>query len=140
MTWAPLWKEGPIKTLKRKLERRRLKRRAKRLRTLDQMQAWLLIRECIYDRDKGRCRVCGLFVYLRHVNPLIVGHVHHIVYRSACGPDESWNLILLCPECHSLEHDTKTLELNGNADICVYATLKHPKTYAILHVEPSPCP
>ena len=33
--------------------------------------------------------------------------VHHIIYRSECGPDETWNLVTLCVDCHSAVHAYK---------------------------------
>ena len=46
-------------------------------------------------RDKGKCRSCGLRSTLQ---------VHHIVFRSHGGPDETWNLVTLCESCHSGIH------------------------------------
>jgi 5-methylcytosine-specific restriction endonuclease McrA len=34
-------------------------------------------------------------------------HVHHIIYRSEQGVDESWNLVAVCHECHDLIHAYK---------------------------------
>jgi hypothetical protein len=31
-------------------------------------------------------------------------HIHHILYRSEHGPDESWNLVAICHECHEEVH------------------------------------
>jgi hypothetical protein len=33
--------------------------------------------------------------------------VHHIIFRSEQGPDESWNLCALCTICHDLVHAYK---------------------------------
>ena len=50
----------------------------------------------VLDRDGWRCRNprCGW----RQVS------VHHIIFRSAGGLDESWNLVCLCELCHSAVH------------------------------------
>lgn len=48
--------------------------------------------EEIWERDDGECQWCGVRSNL---------HVHHIVYRSAGGDDESDNLILLCAKDHA---------------------------------------
>lgn len=49
-----------------------------------------LTRAC-YIRDGWRCRHC------RNRNGL---HPHHVIYQSHQGPDELWNLITLCAQCH----------------------------------------
>lgn len=51
----------------------------------------------VMDRDGWRCRNprCGMRSNL---------HVHHIIYRSEMGVDESWNLIAICNECHDRVH------------------------------------
>jgi len=46
-------------------------------------------------RDGWKCRYCGLRNNLT---------VHHIIFRSDGGPDESWNLITLCNSCHNGVH------------------------------------
>ena len=52
---------------------------------------------CFYvlSRDHWKCRRCNLRNNL---------HVHHIIFRSHQGPDESWNLITLCSGCHNGIH------------------------------------
>lgn len=54
----------------------------------------------VLDRDGWRCRnkACGMRNSL---------HVHHVIYRSQGGVDESWNLITICNECHDLVHACK---------------------------------
>ncbi len=52
----------------------------------------------ILDRDGWKCRNCGLRNNL---------HCHHVVYRSELGPDETWNLVAICQECHDLVHNYK---------------------------------
>ena len=49
----------------------------------------------ILRRDGWRCRNC------EYRNNL---HVHHCIYRSQGGPDESWNLLTLCAQCHDAVH------------------------------------
>lgn len=49
----------------------------------------------ILRRDGYKCRSC------KSRNNL---HVHHIVFRSQQGPDEAWNLIVLCNSCHDGVH------------------------------------
>src|SRR5271166_4853778 len=49
----------------------------------------------ILRRDGFKCRSCQLRQNL---------HVHHIVFRSQLGPDESWNLLTVCSSCHDGIH------------------------------------
>jgi hypothetical protein len=52
----------------------------------------------VLARDEWRCRHCKFRQNL---------HVHHIVFRSEMGPDETWNLVTLCHACHSGVHQGK---------------------------------
>ena len=40
-------------------------------------------------------------------------HIHHIIERHDGGPNEEWNLLELCPNCHSKNHlgNLKILEI-----------------------------
>lgn len=49
----------------------------------------------VLERDDYKCRSCGARQGLS---------VHHIIFRSDEGPDESWNLITLCLGCHNGIH------------------------------------
>ena len=53
----------------------------------------------VYERDNGRCRLCG--------SPNI--QLHHIVYRSENVKliDDPDNCIMLCDRCHALVHQDK---------------------------------
>lgn len=55
-------------------------------------------RRTVRDRDRGRCRICGVTDGL---------HLHHIAYRSQGGTHDERNLILLCNLHHSLVHTDK---------------------------------
>ena len=52
----------------------------------------------VLDRDQWKCRRCGYRQSL---------HLHHIIFRSEMGVDESWNLITLCNTCHDAVHSGK---------------------------------
>jgi 5-methylcytosine-specific restriction endonuclease McrA len=52
----------------------------------------------VLERDGWKCRRCGMRNNL---------HVHHIIFRSELGPDESWNLVTLCSDCHDAVHNYK---------------------------------
>ena len=53
----------------------------------------------VYERDKGRCRLCGSTQI----------QLHHVVYRSEDKKliNEPSNCIMLCAKCHDLVHSNK---------------------------------
>lgn len=53
------------------------------------------LKQYVFERDGWRCRSCGFRGNL---------HCHHIVFRSAGGVDEDWNLCTLCDGCHDGIH------------------------------------
>jgi 5-methylcytosine-specific restriction endonuclease McrA len=67
--------------------------------------AWSKTRRRVLDRDGGRCERCGSLK-----NP----SVDHIIPRSLRGPDEEWNLRVLCGSCNSRRgarfHEAEFLE------------------------------
>lgn len=67
----------------------------------------------VLDRDLWKCKSCGFRGNL---------HVHHIVYRSQQGLDESWNLITLCFLCHEAVH-TRNLQITQQGLQTVNANL-----------------
>lgn len=90
-------------------EERRDKRAAKRQHKADVYRA-------VDRRDGQECRCCG-----RRCSPTAIGLLeraerHHIIPRSLNGPDETWNLITLCRDCHDDRHARGTLRIEGNAD------------------------
>jgi 5-methylcytosine-specific restriction endonuclease McrA len=62
------------------------------------------LRRQVYQREKGLCQMCGEFAPLDG-HELERGHAHHVRYRSHGGPDESSNLIWLCPKDHDVVHN-----------------------------------
>jgi 5-methylcytosine-specific restriction endonuclease McrA len=74
-----------------------------------------IVHQAVDVRDHHTCRVCD-----HYCSPLAVGllersHRHHLVYKSAGGPTETWNLVTLCASCHNGEHQ-KRMQLSGDAD------------------------
>lgn len=55
--------------------------------------------DAVYERDKGRCRLCGSTNI----------QLHHIVYRSESKEliNEPTNCIMLCTSCHQKVHSNK---------------------------------
>lgn len=65
---------------------------------------WRAVCKAVDARDGRQCRCCDKRSDPEATGLLTRGHRHHIVYRSAGGQDESWNLVTLCAECHADEH------------------------------------
>lgn len=57
--------------------------------------AYKMLCQQILQRDGYRCRNCDAREQL---------HIHHCLFRSHGGPDESWNLLTLCLSCHAGIH------------------------------------
>ncbi len=68
-----------------------------------------VVREYVYSRDSGRCRLCRRPVDIKEA------HIHHVYSRFSVIPKDlevphvvnnnhPYNLITLCPECHDLLH------------------------------------
>jgi 5-methylcytosine-specific restriction enzyme A len=66
--------------------------------------AWKAMRAYVYERERGCCQSCGVFVFGRKA------HVHHIVpiAKNETLKLEENNLMLLCPTCHvAIENEEK---------------------------------
>ena len=79
------------------------------------LRAWEVLKRYVYDRDKGRCRLCGIRCFFGG-KLSERADVHHIVFQSAGGADSKENCLLLCRACHDLIHVVKRFYLSGNAD------------------------
>jgi len=53
------------------------------------------LRERVAQRDRGRCRYCGL----SQLGQAAVFHVNHVIPRSEGGPTAIDNLVTQCPSC-----------------------------------------
>lgn len=109
-----LLKPSKLDRLGRKNLKRLAKARAKRLEQEEHRFIEQIARVAIYNRDGGRCRVCGMKLFLSSRDPFKVMHKHHVKYRSAGGEDTMENQIAICPKCHQQEH-WHTLSLTGTA-------------------------
>lgn len=86
----------------------------KKCRDREDRSAYLAVCKQVDKRDCGRCRVC-----LKRCNPNAVtmldrAHRHHIIYRSAGGPDFDWNVVTLCAMCHDQQH-RGLIDVRGSA-------------------------
>lgn len=88
---------------------------------------WRDVCRVVDKRDAGHCRVCGRRTDPYATDMLRRGEHHHLVYRSAGGVDENWNVVLLCLSCHRAEHDGK-IEIRGNADTGIEVWRRHAET------------
>lgn len=50
--------------------------------------------------SRGKCEYCGQDIIGKGITP----NIHHIVEFASRGSDDYHNLIVLCPNCHSLVH------------------------------------
>lgn len=89
---------------------------------------WRAVCKVVDVRDNRQCRCCDRRSDPEAPGLLKRGHRHHIQYRSAGGPDESWNLVSLCFQCHDLVHVKHTLEVEGNADVALTFKRENPAT------------
>src|SRR3990167_1609854 len=71
--------------------------------------AWREVCKIVDQRDGRQCRCCDKRSDPDATGLLKRGHRHHLVYRSAGGPDESWNLLSLCAGCHDDEHRNRLM-------------------------------
>jgi hypothetical protein len=76
---------------------------------------WKAVCKSVDQRDGRQCRCCDKRSDPEATGLLKRGHRHHIIYRSAGGPDDTWNLVTLCAGCHDDEHHNR-LRLTGFGD------------------------
>lgn len=88
---------------------------AKRQRREDALAYYAGVCRAVDARDQYRCRACGRRCDLKALALLDRAHRHHVVYRSAGGPDETWNVATLCAGCHDAQH-RGVIDVRGNAD------------------------
>ncbi|MED3126373.1 group II intron reverse transcriptase/maturase [Bacillus wiedmannii] len=68
---------------------------------------FIMNKDYAYNRDKGKCRACGCFLYGK-------GNCHHKNPKLPLNEvNKVNNLISLCTECHKLVHNKEAIE--GNA-------------------------
>lgn len=79
-------------------------------------QNWERVKKAVALRDDGRCRMCGRRCSYGARKLAERADPHHIIFQSAQGPDETWNVLLLCREHHDMCHKVRRFWLSGNAD------------------------
>ena len=87
----------------------------KRAKETEAEARWRRVCKVVDQRDGRMCRCCDKWSDPEATGLFTRGHRHHIIYKSAGGADESWNLLTLCAKCHSDEHRNK-LRLTGLSD------------------------
>lgn len=92
----PILKPEPRAKAKARLKRQKAKEAA-------------IVYETVWHRAQGRCEVCSIKVWrpLETDDVRLVGHMHHVVFRSRGGKDTPENMLLTCPKCHAAAHHLK---------------------------------
>lgn len=97
------------------MKRAKIRRQSKRMKL--RRKEWVAIRDAVIERDGGICQVCGA------TRPYGV-NVHHVIFRSQGGPDEPWNLAVVCSgpglsgchilRCHGVDAKAIRAKLQGH--------------------------
>lgn len=100
------------------------------------------IHDQVWTRDKSTCRAYGLRLKRNSDNPFIVGHCHHVIFRSLGGPSTTANEVLLSAIAHERahgRHDRIVLDISGNANETLTFTERDRETGQVLKTWESPC-
>lgn len=74
----------------------------------------------VEKRDGMRCRCCGKIVVRSAELRLDRIEHHHVHGRQIKGAESTWNIAVVCKECHDKRHLTRTLAITGNPDTVLY--------------------
>jgi hypothetical protein len=102
-------------------ERSRVQRAAEKKAAAD--AAWKAVCAAVDARDGKACRCCDKRSDPDATGLLTRGHRHHLIYRSAGGKHETYNVLTLCASCHDSEHrgdlmiDGPTMPLNADGPL-----------------------
>lgn len=127
---GPILKKSRLERQVSKWKNRAAREKAKRERDLAEARVWTAISMQVCARDRQTCRVCFRLTLPYGVttgDPRKFGQSHHIVYRSAGGPDTLDNLVWICNACSSKEHDEHRYVITGTADL-LSITERNPET------------
>lgn len=116
MAYGMLTKPSRLDRDVRRYQKRVESKAAKVKQTRAEQAAWSKRSAECCARDKGICRVCSCQTVKAFTgHPKLWGQAHHIIYRSAGGPDDLWNLAWICGACSSDEHAHR-ISITGTAD------------------------
>jgi 5-methylcytosine-specific restriction enzyme A len=62
------------------------------------VELWRILRQYVYERDKGECQYCGCKVELTDC------HIHHVLELNQGGTNHPSNLKTSCKNCHKKIH------------------------------------
>lgn len=103
----------------KRYEKRLAKAATKRTETKKAQAAWLALSAKVRQRDGNQCRICTCQTTRWGVgDPRFWSECHHIVFRSAGGPDSLENCINTCRRCHAAIH-AHEIDLSGTADTLI---------------------
>ncbi len=106
----------------RRWESRQAKRAAKVKDQRAKAAEWRKITAAVKARDAGICRVCWEPTKTSG-NPALLGHCHHIVFRSYGRDDSLTNLIHVHAKCHEAIH-LHLVELHGDSDMLLVEDMR----------------
>lgn len=140
MSWAgPLVKPSKLDRELAKHARRQAQASHRKADARRQAAAWNKLADRVFTRDKGRCRATGAVLKRHASHPLEQAQIHHVVFRSAGGGDETSNLVTLSPLAHRAVHEHR-LDITGNGDGTVMCRERDLETGRIVRVWDSPVP
>lgn len=119
------------------------RRKAKTKRDRENAKEQTARRRAVFERDQSRSRASGVLVRWADENPSLVGHRHHIVFRSVGGSDDLSNLVLLTESEHEMAHargSKYVLDIAGDANGTLTFTQRELETGRIVREWKSPCP
>lgn len=68
----------------------------------------LVVNEITLRRAKGICDLCGKEAPFRKIDKTPYLESHHVIHLSKDGPDQIYNTVALCPNCHRKMHIVKS--------------------------------
>lgn len=116
MPYGMIEKPSKLARQSARYERRMERQAVKTKQTRAEQAAWSKRSAECCVRDRGICRVCFCQTTKAFTgHPKLWGQAHHIIYRSAGGPDDLWNLVWVCGGCSADEHEHR-ISITGTAD------------------------
>lgn len=139
-----IWKPSKHQRQEARHKARVLKAKTKRAEQDGKREKWAAIALAAYNRDNGCSRASGRHLKFRNGSPFTIADPHHIIWKSAGGPDELWNVCTLDRSEHDRVHmrgNYKTrLEVEGNANETLTFREFDAETGKLIREWESPCP